>query len=345
MATVNRQITLASRPVGFPKVSDFHLVYTPLPSPAAGEVLVRSIYLSLDPYMRGRMSDGKLVCSAGRDWGGHDRRSGRLRGGSRGPEASGRRHRPGDAGMAGVRRRPGRELRKIDPSLAPISTALGVLGMPGLTAYFGLLDIGDRKAGETVVVSGAAGAVGMLVGQIAKIKGCRVVGIAGTDDKAAGLLDELGFDAAFNYKTAADCRRQARGALPRRHRRLLRQRGRGDHRRGHAAAQHEGAGIGLRADLAVQPGGARDGAALAGSVDRQAGEGPGFPGVWLRRAVPRRAQATGQVAEAGKAEVPRGRRPGHRKPHRRPSSECSRGRTRESNWCSFRGCSQPAERA
>jgi NADPH-dependent curcumin reductase CurA len=99
----------------------------------------------------------------------------------------------------------GRELRKIDPSFAPISTALGVLGMPGLTAYFGLLDICDPQPGETVVVSGAAGAVGMLVGQIAKLKGCRVVGVAGSDAKIAWLLDELGFDAAFNYKTAADC--------------------------------------------------------------------------------------------------------------------------------------------
>ena len=96
---------------------------------------------------------------------------------------------------------PGRELRKIDPGLAPISTALGVLGMPGLTAYFGLLDICDPQPGETVVVSGAAGAVGMLVGQIAKIKGCRVVGVAGSDAKISWLLDELGFDAAFNYTT------------------------------------------------------------------------------------------------------------------------------------------------
>jgi NADPH:quinone reductase len=98
----------------------------------------------------------------------------------------------------------GRELRKIDPSLAPISTALGVLGMPGLTAFFGLLDICDPQPGETVVVSGAAGAVGVLVGQIAKIKGCRVVGVAGSDAKISWLLDELGFDAALNYKTAED---------------------------------------------------------------------------------------------------------------------------------------------
>ncbi len=108
----------------------------------------------------------------------------------------------------------GRELRKIDPAAAPISTALGVLGMPGLTAYFGLLDICDPQPGETVVVSGAAGAVGMVAGQIAKIRGCRVVGVAGSDAKTAWLLDELGFDAAFNYKTVADCHGMLRKLCP-----------------------------------------------------------------------------------------------------------------------------------
>src|SRR6185295_20342923 len=98
----------------------------------------------------------------------------------------------------------GKGVRKLDPKLAPISTALGVLGMPGLTAYFGLLDIGKPRAGETVVVSSAAGAVGSLAGQIAKIKGCRVVGVAGSDEKVAWIRDELGFDAAFNYKTTKD---------------------------------------------------------------------------------------------------------------------------------------------
>jgi len=202
---VNRQITLASRPVGFPRVSDFHMVYSPLPSLAAGEVLIRSVYLSLDPYMRGRMSDADSYArpvAIGEV----------MTGGAVGIVARSEdpKFHAGDAveGMLGwqeyavIQRR---ELRKLDPSLAPISTALGVLGMPGLTAYFGLLDICDPQRGETVVVSGAAGAVGMLAGQIAKIKGCRVVGVAGSDAKVAWLLDELGFDAAFNYKTAADC--------------------------------------------------------------------------------------------------------------------------------------------
>ena len=108
----------------------------------------------------------------------------------------------------------GKGVRKLDPALAPVSTALGVLGMPGLTAYFGLLDIGKPRAGETVVVSGAAGAVGSIAGQIAKIKGCRVVGIAGSDEKVAWLRDELGFDAAFNYKTTKDYSAELHRTLP-----------------------------------------------------------------------------------------------------------------------------------
>ena len=204
MTTVNRQITLASRPVGFPEVSDFDLVYSTLPSPAAGEALVRSIYLSLDPYMRGRMNDAESYArpvAIGEV----------MTGGAVAlvVESEDPSLRPGDVveGMLGwqeyaVAQR--RDLRNIDPGLAPISTALGVLGMPGLTAYFGLLDICDPQPGETVLVSGAARAVGMLVGQIAKIKGCRVVGVAGSDAKISWLLDELGFDAAFNYKTAED---------------------------------------------------------------------------------------------------------------------------------------------
>jgi len=191
--------------VGFPKVSDFNLVYSPLPSPATGEVLIRSIYLSLDPYMRGRMSDAESYArpvAIGEV----------MPGGAVGfvLESAHTELRSGEAveGMLGWQEyavAQGRELRKIDPSLAPISTALGVLGMPGLTAFFGLLDICDPHRGETVVVSGAAGAVGMLVGQIAKVKGCRVVGVAGSDAKISWLLDELAFDAAFNYKTAGDC--------------------------------------------------------------------------------------------------------------------------------------------
>jgi NADPH-dependent curcumin reductase CurA len=214
MEAVNRQITLASRPVGFPKVSDFHLVYSVLPSPAAGEVLIRSIYLSLDPYMRGRMNDADSYArpvAIGEV----------MPGGAVGfvAESEDPKFQAGDAveGMLGWQEyavAQGRELRKIDRSIAPITTALGVLGMPGLAAFFGLLDVCDPHRGETVVVSGAAGAVGMLVGQIAKIKGCRVVGVAGSDAKISWLLDELGFDAAFNYKTAADCHAKLKELCP-----------------------------------------------------------------------------------------------------------------------------------
>ncbi len=205
MALINRQITLASRPVGFPKVSDFQLVYSPMPSLADGEVLVRAIYLSLDPGLRERMND------AGSDTGtvgiGEV-----LSGGAVAfvVESLDPAFRTGDTveGVSGWQEFaviPGRELRKIDPTLAPISTALGVLGLPGLAAFFGLLDIADPQPGETVVVSGAAGAVGMIVGQIAKIKGCRVVGVTASDAQSSWLLDELGFDAAINCRTVADC--------------------------------------------------------------------------------------------------------------------------------------------
>jgi NADPH:quinone reductase len=214
MVTVNRQVKLICRTVGIPKVSDFGLVYSPLRSLAAGEVLLRSIYLSLDPYLRARMNDadsadlpvalGEVMIGA----------AVALVVKSRSPELQ-----AGDAveGMLGWQEyavAQGRDLRKIDPGVAPISTALGVLGLPGLTAYFGLLDVCDPQPGETVVVSAAAGGVGMLVGQIGKIKGCRVVGVAGTDAKISWLLDELGFDAAFNYETAVDCARRLEDLCP-----------------------------------------------------------------------------------------------------------------------------------
>ncbi len=202
MAEVNRLIALASRPVGLPRVSDFELVYSAVPSPGPGEVLVRSVYLSLDPYMRGRMN--------GADSYARPVAIGEVMPGAAVAyvvESEDPSFRAGDvvAGMLGWQEfavAPGRELRKIDPGRAPISTALGVLGMPGLTALFGLLDICDPQPGETAVVSAAAGAVGMLVGQIAKIRGCRVVGVAGSEAKIRWLLDELGFDAALNYQAA-----------------------------------------------------------------------------------------------------------------------------------------------
>ena len=213
--TVNRQIVLASRPVGLPKISDFDLVFSPVPSPAAGEVLVRSLYLSLDSSLRGRMSNGRKSHARPIALGEV------MAGGSVAfvVESGDPAYRRGDAveGMLGWQEYAvvhGRELRKLDPAVAPISTALGVLGMPGLTAYFGLLDICEPRRGETVVVSEAAGSVGMVVGQIAKIRECRAVGVAGSDAKVTWLLDELGFDAAVNYSAGADFHDQLEALCP-----------------------------------------------------------------------------------------------------------------------------------
>jgi NADPH-dependent curcumin reductase CurA len=210
MTTVNRQIKLASRPVGLPKVSDFQLAYSALPALRPGEVLVKALYLSLDPHLRRQMNP---AATAGNERDSRPLDIGEVLTGDAVALVVKSEHpllRAGDAveGMLGWQEYAvvcGSELRKIDCSLAPISTALGVLGVPGLTAYFGLLEVSQPRPGTTVVVSGAAGAVGMLVGQIAKIRGCRVVGIVGSDEKVAWLITELGFDAAFNYKAAGDC--------------------------------------------------------------------------------------------------------------------------------------------
>jgi len=200
----NKQIVLTARPVGFPKDSDFKLIESPIPNAGDGQILVQSIFVSVDPYMRGRMNDVKSYAAPVAI-------GGVMGGGAVGKviQSNNTSFKEGDIveGMFGWQEYAvsnGQGVRKIDPSLAPISTALGILGMPGLTAYFGLLEIGKPRPGETVVVSGAAGAVGSVVGQIAKIKNCRAVGIAGADDKVAYLTGELGFDAALNYKTVDD---------------------------------------------------------------------------------------------------------------------------------------------
>src|SRR2546426_6678387 len=198
----NKQILLASRPPGMPTLDNFSIVDAEVPEPKDGEVLLRTHFLSVDPYMRGRMRDQKSYATP-------FALNEVIVGGvvaevieSRAPAFQ-----PGNivTGLLGWRLYSvarADELRKVDPNIAPVTTALGVLGMPGLTAYFGLLDIGQPQEGETVVVSGAAGAVGMTVCQIAKIKGCRVVGIAGSEEKNRYLRDELNVDATINYKTA-----------------------------------------------------------------------------------------------------------------------------------------------
>jgi hypothetical protein len=198
---VNRQITLAARPVGYPKESDFALVVSPVPQPREGEVLVRALWLSLDPYQRGRMSTARSYAAA-------VELGEVIVGGVVGRVVESRTpaFTPGDIveGRLGWQEyavSDGRDLRKVDPSLGPLSTALGVLGMPGMTAYFGFLEVGLPKPGDTVVISAASGAVGQVVGQIAKIMGCRAVGIAGSPAKIDYITNELGFDAGINYKT------------------------------------------------------------------------------------------------------------------------------------------------
>ncbi len=196
----NRRFLLTARPVGMPKAEDFTLSTVPVTAPAARNVLVRSHYISLDPAMRGWMNEGKSYIDP-------VNLGDVMRAGAVGEviASADSRFVPGDfvSGALGVQDyaevRAGL-LTKIDPALAPLPVYLGVLGMTGMTAYFGLIEVGAVKTGETVVVSGAAGAVGSVVGQIAKIKGCRVVGIAGGQDKCAYLTDVLGFDAAIDYK-------------------------------------------------------------------------------------------------------------------------------------------------
>jgi len=198
---MNQQILLKSRPVGEPTESDFALVETAIPEPGEAEVLNRTIYLSLDPYMRGRMSDRESYVAPVE--------LGEVMGGStvsqvvksNHPQFSEGEFVLGYDGWQSYGVTNGENLRKLDPTQLPISYALGITGMPGMTAYFSLLDIGKPKAGETVVVSAASGAVGAVVGQIAKIKGCRAVGIAGSDEKCDYVVKELGFDACINRKT------------------------------------------------------------------------------------------------------------------------------------------------
>lgn len=210
----NRRIVLAARPEGAPAETDFRLEESPVPQPADGEFVVQAEYLSVDPYMRGRMNDrasyadpvqigdvmvgesvGKIVQSR------HERfQEGQYVSGMFGWQ---------EYGVSD-----GEGVRRVDPSVAPVSTALHVLGMPGLTAYFGLHEVCKAVPGETVAVSGAAGAVGSVVGQLAKIHGCRVVGVAGSDEKVRHATEETGYDAAFNYKTTDDYHAAFRDMCP-----------------------------------------------------------------------------------------------------------------------------------
>jgi NADPH-dependent curcumin reductase CurA len=197
---INRQITLSSRPYGPPEISNFKIKETPVPTPEEGQLLLRTVFLSLDPYMRGRMSDadsyaepvklddvmvGGSVCQVEKSLHSY--------------------YKQGDlvvafGGWQDYSLSEGADLIKLNKEMSHPSYALGVLGMPGLTAFMGLLDIGNPEEGETVVVAGATGAVGSLVGQIAKIKGCKVVGVAGSKEKCTYAVETLGLDSCINHK-------------------------------------------------------------------------------------------------------------------------------------------------
>ena len=216
MAHVNREIRLKSRPTGMPTAANFELVETPIPRPGVGQFLVRNVWMSVDPYMRGRMMDRESYVppfQLGQP----------LDGGSVGQvaESNNGGFAVGDyvCGFASGGWREywvsdGTMMQKVDPRVAPLQSYLGVMGMPGMTAYTSFLRIGEPKAGETVFVSAAAGAVGSVVCQIAKLKGCRVVGSVGSDDKVRWLLDEAGIDAAINYRTCGDLLAAVRKACP-----------------------------------------------------------------------------------------------------------------------------------
>lgn len=209
-----KQIVLASRPKGKPVLDNFETKNVQLPELKDNEMLLEALYFSVDPYMRGRMNDAKsyvapfevgqpitggAVAKVVKSTIAHFKENDWVTGNLPWQELC-------------ISTEKG--LVKIDPSLAPASYFLGVLGMPGLTAYFGFMHIGKPKKGETVVVSGAAGAVGLVVGQIAKLQGCRVVGIAGSDEKVHLLKEEFGFDEVFNYKTCSHLKKAIAEACP-----------------------------------------------------------------------------------------------------------------------------------
>lgn len=202
MTTLNHQFKLTARPQGNVKRSDFSYLSEPVRDPLDGEVVVKNLYISLDPAMRGWMNESKASYIPPVELGEVMRAIavGQVVA-SKNPQFAVGDYVNGLLGMQEYAYSNGQGLTRVDPKLAPLPLFLSTLGMPGLTAYFGLLDVGKPKAGETVVVSGAAGAVGAVVGQIAKIKGARVIGIAGGADKCRYLVDELGFDGAIDYKT------------------------------------------------------------------------------------------------------------------------------------------------
>lgn len=208
----NRRVLLASRPAGWVTEENFRIESCPVPAPAPGEVLVKNLWLSLDPYMRGRMSDAKSYVKGvgiGEVMVGQtvgeviESKNAAFKAGDKVLTQSGWQ-------LYGV----AREVTKLERKDVPLSYYLGILGMPGITAYFGLKEIGQPKSGETVVVSAASGAVGSVVGQLAKLWGCRAVGVAGGAQKCEYVTRELGFDACVDYKAAGSLRRDLEQACP-----------------------------------------------------------------------------------------------------------------------------------
>ena len=213
MSIVNHQFRLAARPVGLPKRSDWTLTEEPAREPGDGEFLVNILYISLDPAMRGWMNEGRsYIAPVGLGEVMRAGAIGRVIASKHAGFAVGD-HVYGGFGVQEYALSKGEGVTRVDPNLAPLPVFLGTLGMPGMTAYFGLFDVGKPEPGQTVVVSGAAGAVGMVVGQIARIHGCRVVGIAGGPEKCRYLVAELGFDAAIDYKSE-DVRKALREHCP-----------------------------------------------------------------------------------------------------------------------------------
>ncbi len=197
---MNQQVLLAKRPIGLPEADTWQIVETPIPQPQEGEVLIENAYISLDPAMRGWINDARSYVPPVKI-------GAVMRAASVGkvieskhPHYKVGTHLYGTGGVQKYVVTNGKGWHPVDPNLAPLPLYLGTLGMTGFTAYFGLLDVGEPKEGETVLISGAAGAVGSITGQIAKIKGCRVVGIAGGPEKCRYIVEELGFDAAIDYK-------------------------------------------------------------------------------------------------------------------------------------------------
>jgi NADPH-dependent curcumin reductase CurA len=211
----NRRVLLNSRPQGEPTDANFAIDEAPIPEPKDGEYLSRTIWLSLDPYMRGRMAEAKGYAA-------NVNLGDPMVGGTVGQVVKSKnpKFKEGDyvveySGWQSYAVSNGAGVMKLDPAMAPLSTALSVLGMPGMTAWWGLMEIGKPKAGETVVVSAASGAVGSVVGQLAKLRGCRAVGIAGGKDKCDYVVNELGFDACVDYRAAGgNLYKELRAAAP-----------------------------------------------------------------------------------------------------------------------------------